>query len=47
VPLSGGQAMPITTLAKGDSAHTWPQFLPDGRHFLYLRLSADPNLAGV
>ena len=47
VPLSGGQAIPMTTLAKGDSAHRWPQFLPDGRHFLYLRISADPNLAGV
>ncbi len=47
VPLSGGQAVPITTLAKGDRSHRWPQFLPDGRHFLYLRISADPNLAGV
>ena len=40
VPLSGGQAIPMTTLAKGESAHRWPQFLPDGRHFLYLRISA-------
>src|SRR5262249_42040072 len=27
--------------------HQWPQFLPDGRHFLYLRVSNDPNQTGV
>ena len=36
---SGGEATPITVLdvAHGDVAHTEPWFLPDGRHFLYLR----------
>jgi eukaryotic-like serine/threonine-protein kinase len=33
----GGKASPVTTLAKGETAHSYPTFLPDGRHFLYLR----------
>jgi Tol biopolymer transport system component len=39
---SGGDAVPVTTIdAKGpEAAHGFPQFLPDGRHFLYLALSA-------
>jgi eukaryotic-like serine/threonine-protein kinase len=39
VAASGGDATPITVLdiAHGDVAHTEPSFLPDGRHFLYLR----------
>ena len=47
VPASGGQAAPLTALAPGDSAHLWPQFLPDGKHFLYERVSTDPAKAGV
>ena len=39
VPAGGGVASPLTTLdaSHGDIAHTVPWFLPDGRHFLYLR----------
>ncbi len=39
VPASGGVATPLTVLdnAHGNVAHTEPSFLPDGRHFLYLR----------
>ena len=47
VPLSGGQMAPVTVLAPNETAHRWPQFLPDGKHFLYLRSSADPAKAGV
>jgi Tol biopolymer transport system component len=47
VSASGGQATPITALAPGDTFHAWPQFLPDGKHFLYERVSADPGKAGV
>jgi len=38
VSASGGTATPVTSLdaAKGEVTHRWPQFLPDGRHFLYL-----------
>src|SRR5215472_14152578 len=37
VSAAGGEAAPLTTLdqTRGNS-HRWPQFLPDGRHFLYL-----------
>jgi Tol biopolymer transport system component len=33
----GGDATPLTTLdpSRHESAHEWPSFLPDGRHFLY------------
>jgi eukaryotic-like serine/threonine-protein kinase len=47
VPAAGGVATPVTTLAPGDSAHRWPQFLPDGKHFLYLRVSSDAAKTGV
>jgi dipeptidyl aminopeptidase/acylaminoacyl peptidase len=34
---SGGQLTPVTTLdpANGEVLHLYPQFLPDGRHFIY------------
>jgi len=38
VSAAGGAVQPATTLDKdhGEISHSWPQFLPDGRHFLYL-----------
>lgn len=47
VSASGGVATPLTVLAQGERAHRFPQMLPDGRHFLYLRLSGDPNKMGI
>ena len=47
IPASGGQATPITALAPGERAHAWPEFLPDGKHFLYLRISSDANKTGI
>jgi Tol biopolymer transport system component len=37
VPASGGQPTEVTRLdeARGETAHSQPSFLPDGRHFLY------------
>ncbi len=32
---SGGTRVAVTGLAPGQRSHRWPQFLPDGRHFLY------------
>jgi Tol biopolymer transport system component/tRNA A-37 threonylcarbamoyl transferase component Bud32 len=46
-PLSGGPAVPVTALNPGDARHIYPHFLPDGRHFLYLRVSADPRVTGI
>jgi hypothetical protein len=34
VAAAGGTAVPATALAKGEIGHKFPQFLPDGRHFL-------------
>src|SRR5262249_12994651 len=34
---NGGQSTPVTKvdIANGETSHRWPQFLPDGKHFLY------------
>src|SRR5262249_11564752 len=39
------QREPITTLdeARGETSHQWPEFLPDGKHFLFLAQRADPG----
>ncbi len=46
---SGGEATPATTLdaSRQEVAHLWPQFLPDGRHFLYFAQSARPENRGI
>ena len=38
----GGAATRVTTLdpARQDEAHRWPQFLPDGRHFVFMPWSS-------
>jgi Tol biopolymer transport system component len=37
VPAGGGTPEPLTALAAGrHTTHRWPQFLPDGRHFIFL-----------
>jgi Tol biopolymer transport system component/tRNA A-37 threonylcarbamoyl transferase component Bud32 len=37
VPAAGGDLEPVTTLdsTRGETAHRFPQFLPDGKHFLF------------
>jgi Tol biopolymer transport system component len=37
VPASGGTSTPVTALdpAGGETNHLWPQFLPDGRRYLF------------
>jgi Tol biopolymer transport system component/predicted Ser/Thr protein kinase len=47
VPITGGTPEPVTALTKDETRHAFPQFLPDGHHFLYIRVSADPNVLGV
>ena len=46
IPAAGGQPSPATTLRHG-LGHTWPQFLPDGRHFLYFERSTEARYRGV
>jgi len=36
VPATGGVPAMVTRPGAGQASHRWPQFLPDGRHFLFL-----------
>jgi Tol biopolymer transport system component/predicted Ser/Thr protein kinase len=36
VAATGGAETPVTILEPGESSHRYPQFLPDGHHFLYV-----------
>ena len=49
VPAAGGTCVPATELdsARNETAHRWPTFLPDGRHFLYLGVSGDQEKTAV
>ena len=49
VSAAGGTAAPITVVdpARRETAHRFPRFLPDGRHFLYLRVSNKPENLGI
>jgi eukaryotic-like serine/threonine-protein kinase len=42
VAASGGASSPVTQIdaRTGEFGHTWPFFLPDGRHFLYVSYAA-------
>jgi serine/threonine protein kinase len=46
---AGGAPSPLTTLdrSRQEVAHSRPRFLPDGRHFLYLRSSSVPEVSGI
>jgi serine/threonine protein kinase len=49
VSADGGPAQPVTELnrSRRETGHMWPYFLPDGRHFLYLAVSADARENGI
>jgi eukaryotic-like serine/threonine-protein kinase len=40
VSASGGEPQPVTTpsSASDETSHAWPLFLPDGQHFIYLKV---------
>ena len=46
---AGGTAAPATTLdpSRQENGHRWPQFLPDGNHFLHLSWSSNPDHTGI
>lgn len=48
VSASGGEAKPLTIVdtARQQASHRFPQFLPDGKHFLFL-IQGAPTEAGV
>jgi eukaryotic-like serine/threonine-protein kinase len=49
VSANGGTASPLTLIdsSRKDIYHSYPSFLPDGRHFIYFRQSAIPEDTGV
>ena len=49
IAASGGTVTPVTTFDADQGIFTqyWPQFLPDGRHFLYYQRSVKPEHQGI
>src|SRR5215468_2989931 len=54
VEATGGSSVPLTKLvtSRHEDSHRWPQFLPDGRHLLYLartseRVSSEIRVASL
>jgi Tol biopolymer transport system component len=47
VSAEGGKPEPLTTLESGEAGHFWPQFLPDGRHFLYTSWTEESSKRAV
>ena len=49
VPASGGVPVQLTAVdsARHERFHFCPSFLPDGRHFVHIRDSADPEKSGI
>jgi Tol biopolymer transport system component len=49
VPASGGSPQPVLKLnaARFERAHLWPQFLPDGKHFVFFVLTDLDETTGV
>ncbi|HEY3172296.1 MAG TPA: protein kinase [Thermoanaerobaculia bacterium] len=49
IPASGGSTKPATTVDKSldEITHRWPEFLPDGRHFIYYAYAATRGQIGL
>jgi hypothetical protein len=49
VSASGGTPVAVTKLsaAREQTNHRWPQFLPDGQHFIFFSNSSNPDYAGT
>jgi Tol biopolymer transport system component len=47
VNAANGEAKPLRSLAEDETAQLWPQFLPDGKHYLYLSVSSRPDQQGI
>ena len=49
VPASGGTPVELLRpdAAKRETGYSWPNFLPDGRHFLYLSWSDEPGKRSI
>ena len=47
VDAANGAPKPLRPLAEDETAQRWPQFLPDGNHFIYLSSSNRPDQQGI
>jgi len=47
VSASGGAPVPVTRLQAAESSHRFPQFLPDGQHFLFYAQASTPDVNGM
>jgi Tol biopolymer transport system component len=47
VSSQGGARRQITEFAKKEFVHAWPQFLPDGKRFLFFAGNNDPSERGI
>ena len=49
LPAAGGDIVPLTAIdaSRQETIHLGPSFLPDGRRFLYMRISQDPDRSGI
>jgi eukaryotic-like serine/threonine-protein kinase len=49
IPAGGGASSAVTTLSENleEIGHDWPYFLSDGKHFLYVARSRNPEKTGV
>jgi eukaryotic-like serine/threonine-protein kinase len=47
VSSAGGPTTPLTKLAPGQTSQRWPDFLPDGRHFLFFVHTATAETMGT
>lgn len=49
ISASGGKPVPATWInsERGEIGHRWPQFLPDGRHFLYFAAALEYDKFGI
>jgi Tol biopolymer transport system component len=47
VDAANGDPKPLRSFAEGETGQFWPQFLPDGNHYLYLSTSDRPDQPGI
>ena len=47
VDAANSEPKPLRSLAEGETLQTWPQFLPDGKHYLYFSSSNQTDRQGI
>jgi hypothetical protein len=44
---AAGVITPLTKLESGETSHTWPSFLADGKHVIFLVTATQPSRSGI